>query len=71
MRPRLGGALHSETRIPIKEGRGTEDFLPRQGMPKAQDRALLERFAEKQGLTVEFIRLIPMLRASYVELVPH
>jgi membrane-bound lytic murein transglycosylase F len=48
---------------------GTEEaFLPRQGMPKAQDRALLERFAEKQGLAVEFIqapsfdRLIPMLR---------
>ncbi|WP_224361757.1 transporter substrate-binding domain-containing protein [Hyalangium versicolor] len=45
-----------------------EDFLPRQGMPKAQDRLLLERFAEKQGLTVEFIQapafdqLIPMLR---------
>lgn len=45
-----------------------EDFLPRQGMPKAQDRLLLTRFAEKQGLAVEFIqapsfdRLVPMLR---------
>ncbi|AKQ66629.1 Membrane-bound lytic murein transglycosylase D precursor [Myxococcus hansupus] len=45
-----------------------EDFLPRQGMPKAQDRALLERFAAKQGLTVEFLtvdsfdKLIPLLQ---------
>ncbi|MFP2905563.1 transporter substrate-binding domain-containing protein [Pyxidicoccus sp. 3LFB2] len=45
-----------------------EDFLPREGMPKAQDRALLERFAEKHGLAVEFLavqsfdRLIPLLR---------
>ncbi|MFP2927055.1 transporter substrate-binding domain-containing protein [Pyxidicoccus sp. 3LG] len=45
-----------------------EDFLPRQGMPKAQDRALLERFAEKHGMTVEFLavdsfdKLIPLLR---------
>jgi membrane-bound lytic murein transglycosylase F len=48
---------------------GTEEaFLPRQGMPKAQDRELLVRFAEKQGLTVEFLavqgfdKLIPLLR---------
>ncbi|MFL5347333.1 MAG: transporter substrate-binding domain-containing protein [Hyalangium sp.] len=52
-----------------------EDFLPRQGMPKAQDRVLLERFAEKQGLTVEFIqapsfdRLIPMLREGRGDLI--
>ncbi|ATB47734.1 transporter substrate-binding domain-containing protein [Corallococcus macrosporus] len=45
-----------------------EDFLPRQGMPKAQDRALLERFGAKHGLTVEFLtvdsfdRLIALLR---------
>ncbi|WP_317987888.1 MltF family protein [Hyalangium gracile] len=52
-----------------------EDFLPRQGMPKAQDRALLERFAEKQGLAVEFIQapafdqLIPMLREGRGDLI--
>ncbi len=52
-----------------------EDFLPREGLPKAQDRALLERFAEKQGLTVEFIqapsfdRLIPMLREGRGDLI--
>lgn len=48
---------------------GTEEAaLPRQGMPKAQDRALLERFAEKHGMAVEFIavqsfdQLLPLLR---------
>jgi len=52
-----------------------EDFLPRQGMPKAQDRLLLTRFAEKHGLTVEFIqapsfdRLIPMLREGRGDLI--
>ncbi len=52
-----------------------EDFLPRQGIPKAQDRALLARFAEKQGLAVEFIqapsfdRLIPMLREGRGDLI--
>ncbi|AGC45825.1 glutamine ABC transporter substrate-binding protein [Myxococcus stipitatus DSM 14675] len=45
-----------------------ERSLPRQGMPRSQDRAILERFAEKHGLTAEFIpverfdQLIPMLR---------
>ncbi len=48
---------------------GTEEsFLPRQGMPKAQDRELLARFAEKHGMAVEFLtvqgfdKLIPLLR---------
>ncbi|WP_343073545.1 transporter substrate-binding domain-containing protein [Pyxidicoccus fallax] len=45
-----------------------EDSLPRQGLPKEQDRALLERFGEKHGMSVEFIavqsfdQLMPMLR---------
>ncbi|NTX08222.1 transporter substrate-binding domain-containing protein [Myxococcus sp. CA040A] len=45
-----------------------EDFLPRQGTPRSQDRALLERFAEKHGMSVEFLamerfdQLIPSLR---------
>jgi membrane-bound lytic murein transglycosylase F len=52
-----------------------EDFLPRQGLPKAQDRMLLERFAQKQGFAVEFIqapsfdRLIPMLREGRGDLI--
>lgn len=45
-----------------------EEALPRQGMPREQDRAMLERFAEKHGMTVEFLavdsfdQLIPLLR---------
>lgn len=45
-----------------------EDFLPRQGTPRSQDRAMLERFAAKHSLTAEFIaverfdQLIPSLR---------
>lgn len=45
-----------------------ERSLPRQGMPRSQDRASLERFADKHGMTVEFIpverfdQLVPMLR---------
>ncbi|GHH02950.1 transporter substrate-binding domain-containing protein [Comamonas sp. JC664] len=52
-----------------------EDFLPRQGMPKAQDRALLERFAAKQGLTVEFLtvdsfdKLIPLLQEGHGDVI--
>lgn len=45
-----------------------EDALPRQGMPQEQDRSMLERFAEKHGMAVEFLavdsfdQLIPLLR---------
>ncbi len=52
-----------------------EDSLPRQGMPKAQDRALLERFAAKQGLTVEFLtvdsfdKLIPLLQEGHGDVI--
>ncbi|WP_240359922.1 transporter substrate-binding domain-containing protein [Pyxidicoccus trucidator] len=52
-----------------------EDFLPREGMPKAQDRALLERFAEKHGMAVEFLavqsfdKLIPLLREGRGDLI--
>ena len=44
-----------------------EDFLPRQGSPKEEERALLRRFAERHGLQAEFIgvsgfdRLLPLL----------
>lgn len=44
-----------------------EEFLPRQGSPKAQERGLLERFAQRHGLRAEFIlvsgfdRLLPLL----------
>ncbi len=52
-----------------------EDFLPRQGMPKAQDRELLARFAEKHGMAVEFLavdafdKLIPLLREGRGDLI--
>lgn len=44
-----------------------EEFLPRQGSPKEEERALLRRFAARHGLKAEFIqvsgfdRLIPLL----------
>ncbi|WP_426751878.1 transporter substrate-binding domain-containing protein [Myxococcus sp. Y35] len=52
-----------------------EEFLPRQGMPKAQDRALLERFGAKHGLTVEFLtvdsfdKLIPLLQEGHGDVI--
>lgn len=45
-----------------------ENFLPRQGMPREQDRAMLRRFARRHGMEVEFVlaerfdELIPLLR---------
>jgi membrane-bound lytic murein transglycosylase F len=44
-----------------------EGYLPRQGMPREQDRLMLERFARRHGLKAEFLvverfdRLIPLL----------
>jgi membrane-bound lytic murein transglycosylase F len=44
-----------------------EGFLPRQGMPREQDRLMLERFARRHGLKAEFLvverfdRLLPLL----------
>ncbi|WP_241759421.1 transporter substrate-binding domain-containing protein [Pyxidicoccus parkwayensis] len=52
-----------------------EEALPRQGMPQEQDRAWLERFAEKHGMRVELIpvasfdQLIPMLREGRGDLI--
>jgi membrane-bound lytic murein transglycosylase F len=52
-----------------------EDSLPREGMPREQDRALLERFAEKYGMAVEFLavdsfdQLIPLLREGRGDLI--
>ncbi|NVJ07325.1 transporter substrate-binding domain-containing protein [Myxococcus sp. AM001] len=52
-----------------------EDFLPRQGMPKAQDRALLERFGAKHGLAVEFLtvdsfdKLIRLLQEGHGDVI--
>ena len=52
-----------------------EDSLPREGMPRAQNRALLERFAQKHGMSVEFLavqhfdQLIPQLREGRGDLI--
>ncbi|KFA90430.1 transporter substrate-binding domain-containing protein [Archangium violaceum] len=76
-------AAADERELPVAQGdlaemkeRGTlriliegteEEFLPRQGSPKEQERALLERFARRHGMKAEFIRvsgfdrLIPLL----------
>jgi membrane-bound lytic murein transglycosylase F len=55
--------------------RADEEFLPRQGMPREQDRVMLERFAQRHGLKAEFIlverfdTLIPWLREGRADLI--